>query len=88
MSRWLRILTYLVVLGLLLWILIGLAVTDGTGQSRWHEPAPAPRILPSLPVARLGNLCSPEGAMARTASGNPMYCIKRPGENVPTWRME
>ena len=77
----------LAVLVAVIWAL----VSCSTPKARWHEPrrpAVSPSVTPSLQTARQGAPCSPEGSRAKTASGNPMVCLKHPNEPQARWRME
>lgn len=67
-----------------------LALPGCTPRQEWHQrpKAPAsPSPAPSLPIARMGEGCPRPGAMARTASGNPLLCVLREGEEYPRWRV-
>lgn len=68
-------------------------------QKEWHQvPRPIHSVTPAptvqtptsnVPnVRRAGSFCSPVGSKAKTASGSPMTCIHRPGEEQARWRVD
>lgn len=92
MNKWARAALFLVILGIAAWVLLALAACTPVidEQPNWHEaPKPAPSATRSpWPVARMNDTCPSAGLKAKTASGNPMTCLLRPGEREPRWRLD
>jgi hypothetical protein len=75
-------------------VAIALAACDMRPKKQWNDaPKPAPSMgsgrqpPPSMRIARMGDPCTQVGENAKTASGNPLVCILRPGEREPRWRI-
>ncbi len=90
MSKWARAGIFAAALVAFAILLILSAGCASRPPGQWHDaprPPKTPTAAPSMRVVRMGDPCSPAGAKAKTASGNPLSCILYPGEKEPRWRI-
>ena len=60
-----------------------------SASARTATPKRAPSASVTVPgTVRVGNFCSPAGAVGRASGGSWARCVKRPGDSRPRWYLE